>query len=67
MMVLILFVQGLADSAIQLHSWPTFKEYILNCNHCNNSKLVEIDGAGHSVLFESQKAKSEFNNFINTN
>lgn len=62
----ILFVQGLADSAIQLHSWPTFKNDILKCNNCLNTQFVEIKGAGHTALFESKKAKSEFNNFINS-
>jgi hypothetical protein len=62
-----LFIQGLDDMAIQMYSWPKFKEYILNCNNCKNSNFVEIDGEGHTALFESQKAKSEFNNFINTN
>jgi len=62
-----LFIQGLDDMAIQMYSWPKFKEYILNCNNCSNSKFVEIDGAGHTALFESQKARSEFNKFINPN
>lgn len=62
----ILFVQGLADSVIQLYSWPTFKKDILNCNNCLNTQFVEIKGAGHTALFESKKAKSEFNNFINS-
>jgi hypothetical protein len=60
----ILFVQGLDDSPIQMYSWPKFKKDISNCNDCLKSKFVEIEGKGHGALFESQKAKDEFNNFI---
>lgn len=62
----ILFVQGLDDEAIQMYSWPKFKKDILNCNNCLNTQFVEIEGAGHTALFESKKAKTEFNNFINS-
>lgn len=62
----ILFVQGLNDMAIQMNSWPTFKQDILNCTDCMNRQFVEITGAGHGALFESQTAKTEFNNFINS-
>lgn len=61
----ILFVQGLNDMAIQMYSWPTFKQDVLNCTNCLNRQFVEITGAGHGALFESQTAKTEFNNFIN--
>ncbi len=60
----ILFIQGLADSPIQMYSWPTFKQDILNCTNCQNSLFVEIVGSGHSSLFENPTAKSAFNNFI---
>ena len=62
----ILFVQGLDDSTIQMYSWPTFKQDVMNCNNCKYRQFVEIVGAGHGALFESQTAKSEFNNFINS-
>jgi len=62
----ILFVQGLNDMAIQMYSWPTFKQDVLNCTNCQNRQFVEIPGAGHTALFESQTAKTEFNNFINS-
>lgn len=60
----ILFVQGLEDMAIQMYSWPTFKQDVLNCTNCQNRKFVEIPG-GHTALFQSQTAKTEFNNFLN--
>jgi hypothetical protein len=60
----ILFVQGLNDSPIQLYSWPQFKENILNCTTCQNSFFVEVPGAGHGALFQSNEAKTEFNSFI---
>ena len=61
----ILFVQGLDDSSIQLYSWPSFKQEVLNCTTCQNSQFVEIPG-GHTALFENTVAKTEFNNFINS-
>jgi hypothetical protein len=61
----ILFVQGLDDSSIQLYSWPSFKQEVLNCTTCQNSQFVEIPG-GHTALFENTLAKTEFNNFINS-
>jgi pimeloyl-ACP methyl ester carboxylesterase len=61
----ILFVQGLNDTPIQMYSWPTFKQDVLNCTNCMDRQFVEITGAGHGAIFESQTAKTEFNNFIN--
>jgi len=62
----ILFVQGLDDSAIQMHSWPTFKQDVISCSTCQNRQFVEIPGGGHASLFESLNAKTEFNNFISS-
>lgn len=62
----ILFVQGLNDMAIQMYSWPTFKKDVLNCTNCLNRQFVEIAGAGHGALFESQTAKIAFNTFIDS-
>jgi hypothetical protein len=59
-------VQGLNDMMNQMCSWPTLKQYVLNCTNCQNRQFVEISGAGHGALFESQTAKTEFNNFINS-
>ena len=61
----ILFVQGLNDAPIQMYSWPTFKQDVLNCVNCQNSEFVEIAGGEHASLFSSPDAKIAFNNFIN--
>jgi len=60
----ILFVQGLNDSPIQMYSWPTFKENIENCGNCQQIQFLELQGFGHSALFNSALAKSTFNEFI---
>ena len=62
----ILFFQGLNDSHIQMYLWPTFKQSVMSCSTCQNRQFVEISGGGHSSLFESLIAKTEFNNFINS-
>jgi hypothetical protein len=62
----IIFIQGLSDTPIQLYSWPTFKQDVLNCTNCQNRQFVEIVGGEHGSLFESPTAKNEFNNFINS-
>lgn len=61
-----LFVQGLNDSPIQLYSWPTFKQDVLNCTNCQSTQFVEVPGGTHPSLFTSPVAKTEFNNFINS-
>ena len=63
----ILFVQGLDDSPIQMYWWPTFKNEVISCSTCQNREFVEITGGGHVSLFESMTAKTEFNNFLNSN
>ena len=63
----ILFVQGLDDSPIQMYSWPSFKKEVTSCSTCQNREFVEITGGGHVSLFESITAKTEFNNFLNSN
>lgn len=62
----ILFVQGLNDSPIQMHSWPMFKDEIMNCNSCQSIQFLELEGLGHNALFNSPQAKTEFNTFINS-
>jgi hypothetical protein len=61
----ILFVQGLDDMPIQMYSWSTFKQDVLSCTNCQNRQFIEIPG-GHTAIFQSQTAKTEFNNFINS-
>ena len=62
----ILFVQGLEDSPIQMYSWPIFKQDLISCTTCQNIEFIEIQGGGHTSLFESLTAKTEFNNFLNS-
>jgi hypothetical protein len=62
----ILFVQGLSDSPIQMHSWPIFKDDLINCNSCQDIQFLELAGLGHNALFNSPQAKTEFNTFINS-
>ena len=61
----ILFVQGLNDGPIHMHSWPTFKQQVEDCRDCQNIQFVELSGYGHTALFQSVDARNEFNNFIN--
>ncbi len=61
----ILFVQGLADSPIQLFSWPTFKQQMTDCTACQSRQFVEIAGGGHTSLFDSPEAIAVYNAFIN--
>ena len=62
----VLFVQGLNDSPIQMYLWPTFKQSVIDCSNCENRQFVEIDSGGHTSLFESLTARTEFNNFLNS-
>lgn len=62
----IFFIQGLNDSPIQMHSWPLFKEYLLNCTNCQIVQFSELEGFSHNALFNNAQAKTEFNNFINS-
>ncbi len=62
----ILFVQGLNDGAIQMYSWPTFKQAVNACADCRERQFLEPPNFGHTSLFESSIAKQEFNRFIQT-
>lgn len=62
----ILFVQGLSDSPIQMFTWQTFKQDVIDCTNNQNCEFVEIKGGNHRSLFTSPIAKIEFNNFINS-
>ncbi len=61
----ILFIQGLNDGSIHMHSWPAFKQQVLDCTDCQKTYFLELPGFGHTALFQSVDAKIEFNNFIN--
>lgn len=60
----ILFVQGLQDGPIQMHSWPVFKQKVQACSDCQHIQFLDLPGFGHAALFHSQEAKNVFNNFI---
>jgi hypothetical protein len=62
----ILFVQGLNDSPIQMHSWPIFKADMARCQSCQQTQFLELQGLGHNALFNSPEAKTVFNTFINS-
>lgn len=61
----ILFVQGLNDSPIQMHSWPLFKQQVEACSDCAGVQFLDLAGFGHQALFQSSAAKAAFNRFIN--
>lgn len=61
----ILFIQGLNDSPIHMHSWPLFRKQVEICTDCQAVYVVELPGLGHAALFDSEEAKVEFNHFIN--
>lgn len=60
----ILFVQGLADSPIQMFSWPTFKQQMTDCTTCQNRQFTEIAGAGHTAMFDHPAGIAAYNAFI---
>ena len=62
----ILFFQCLGDSRLQMNSLPTFKEQVSSCTNCQNRQFYEILGGGHTALLESQTAKIELNEFLNS-
>jgi hypothetical protein len=61
----ILFVQGLEDGPIHMHSWPQFKEDVEGCTDCQSIRFLELPGFGHAALFHNGEAIQKFNNFIN--
>jgi hypothetical protein len=58
-----LFVQGLGDGAIQMRSWPLFKQAVQACADCQRPVFLEVAG-GHDALFISFEAREAFNQFI---
>ena len=60
----ILLTQGMSDAAIQLHSWPIFREQMSTCSDCSGVQVVEVPNIGHPGLFESAVAIEAFNRFI---
>jgi hypothetical protein len=61
----ILFVQGLADTPIQLYSWPTFRQAVMDCSDCLDRQFLEIPDGEHPTLFVHPSAQAALNDFIN--
>jgi len=59
-----LFVQGLADTAIQMRSWPLFRQALDACTSCQRNSVFEIPGGAHEALFTSVEAREAFNRFL---
>jgi hypothetical protein len=58
-----LYVQGLDDSAIQMRSWPLFRQAVQACKNCQRPVFLDVAG-GHDALFTSFTAREAFNQFI---
>jgi hypothetical protein len=59
----VLFVQGRDDSAIQMRSWPLFKQAVQACLTCQRPVFLDVAG-GHEALFVNFEAREAFNQFI---
>jgi hypothetical protein len=60
----VLMVQGLADDAIQLRSWPMFREQLERCADCRERTFLEIPGRTHPALFMAPEGRAAFNTFL---
>jgi len=60
----LLVVQGMADSPIQMRSWPMFKADLEACEDCQRREFVELPGFEHPALFNSTEARAAFNAFL---
>jgi acetyl esterase/lipase len=60
----ILFVQGLADSPVQLRTWPTFVQAVKACSRCEDVQVLELPGLGHESIFNSAAARTEVGSFL---
>ncbi len=60
----LLVVQGMADSPIQMRSWPIFKADLEACEDCQRREFVELPGLEHPALFMSAEARAAFNAFL---
>lgn len=57
----ILFVQGLADSPMQMRSWPMFRQRLEACADCRALRFLEVPNLGHPALFTSPDARRALN------
>ena len=60
----LLVVQGLADSPIQLRSWPLFRTALEACGDCRARTFLELPGLDHPALFRSAEARAAFAAFL---
>jgi len=60
----LLVVQGLADSPIQLRSWPLFRADLEACVDCRARTFLELAGLEHAALFRSPEAQAAFVAFL---
>lgn len=60
----LLVTQGLADSPIQLRSWPIFRRQLEACTDCRARSFLELPGLPHAGLFLSPEARAAFNAFL---
>jgi pimeloyl-ACP methyl ester carboxylesterase len=59
-----LVIQGLDDSPIQLHTWPTFRAQLEACVTCQTVDVLEVPAFGHPALFEAPAAREAFQKFL---
>lgn len=60
----LLVIQGLADSPIQLRSWPLFRAALEACVDCRTRTFLELPGLEHPALFRSTEARAAFVAFL---
>jgi hypothetical protein len=60
----LLVVQGLADSPIQMRSWPLFRAALEACMDCRARTFLELPGLEHPALFRSAEARAAFGAFL---
>ncbi len=60
----ILFIQGLEDGPIHMHSWPQFNTDVERCPDCQTINILKCPGFGHGAIIHSPAAIQEFNDFI---
>lgn len=60
----VLVVQGLADSPIQMRSWPLFRAALEACQNCRERTFLELPDLEHPALFRSAEARVAFGDFL---
>jgi hypothetical protein len=60
----LIVLQGLEDAAVQLRSWPRFREQLEACGACRDVTFLEVAGLGHGAMFQSAEARAAVNAFL---